>query len=305
MTRPILGCFGDLMTTLPGGALPEPHRTRPIPLEKAALGGSALNLTFHLASLGRTSRLLAAHGTNQASRLRKTLDETPSSLEFVVQIDHPPDTLVIFEDEEATRSFYLHAALPSSAVEALLGSASACDWLVFCGSRHGELSGALCEALRDGCRSAFVFAPSYSAYDIEPAHLEIFLKSASIVALNENEDLFMRCETTLGHLLDDPEKTYIRTLGDRGAVIRTGDAAVEIASVSGMKGDRQGAGDAFLAGYLHGRLAGFSDAAAGGFGARAAAAILRGGDERARLDPKAFDLRPEDADRSITPAPSP
>lgn len=282
-TAPIIGCLGDLMNVVDGGAIPEPHDTRILSTQTAVLGGTALNLARHLTSLGRRSRLIAACGKRDAAALEAALRPSGASAQFVSRTDGATDLLTIFRDEAATRSFYLLEPLPGRILDEMMALALSCDWLVFGGSRHAELSRALGASFRDGSRK-LVFAPSYAIRNMEPVSIEACLECARLVILNEHETEFVR-RSGAGRPLDDEGKTFICTRAERGATIRAGADVVEIASMSGIHGDRLGAGDAFLAGYLHGLLGGGDARLAGFYAARAAAAIVLAGDEKALLDP--------------------
>lgn len=281
-TSPIIGCLGDLMNVVDGGRLPEPHDTRMLSTRDARLGGTALNLAFHLCALGRDARLIAACGRREAAALEDALRPSGASGQFVSRADGATDLLTIFHDEAATRSFYLLEPLPREILDEMITRALGCDWLVFGGSRHPELSRALGDCFREGSRK-LAFAPSYAVRNMEPDLVLACLEYASVIVLNEHETEFVRSRGA-GRPLDDEAKTFVCTRAERGATIRAGADLFEIASVSGIHGDRLGAGDAFFAGYLHGLLAGGDARRAGLCAARAAAAIVRACDERALLD---------------------
>lgn len=285
--QPSIACLGDLMLTVKGGQLPLPHGTKPLDLVGARLGGAALNLAFHLASLGRRSRLVGVCGTYEVEQLREICAPNATSLDFVIQLPVKTDTLVIFYDRnEYTRSFYLYETLPPSVIERLILHASQCDWVLFGGSRHDELLKFLSNSLRIFDPEKFVFAPSYSVYHIGPQLLKSFMEAAAFIALNQAEEQFVRTVRGLGDCLDCSSKTFICTRGEDGAIIRAGTEKKEIPSYSGVKGDKLGAGEAFLAGYLHRFLAGASPFEAGQCGALAAAMIAQNGDEKPLLNPQ-------------------
>ena len=280
---PIIGCLGDLMKVIDGGRLPGPHDTHLLSTRDARLGGTALNLAFHLCALGRDARLIAACGRREAAALEDALRPSGASAQFVSRADGATDLLTIFHDEAAaTRSFYLLEPLPGEILDAMIARALGCDWLVFGGSRHPELSRALAGSLREESLE-LAFAPSYAVRNMELDSLLACLERASVIVLNEHETEFVR-RCGAGRTLDDEAKTFICTRAERGATIRAGADRFEIASVSAISGDRLGAGDAFFAGYLHGLLACGDARRAGLCAARAAAAIVRGDEERALLD---------------------
>jgi sugar/nucleoside kinase (ribokinase family) len=263
------------MIEIDGGVLPGPHRTKIIKRGQPEIGGAALNLAWHLTSLGHLTLLLGACGISEVGALEVMLAGKGALLDCVARLEAPTDALVMFRRGKATRSFYLSCRFPSSVIDHWMAVAASCRWVVFAGSRHPELRSAFISLLGSPEKPTVIFAPSYSVYALEFEELRSLLEGACVIALNRHEDLFVREEHRLGHILDSQEKTLIVTRDADGAVIRHANESYIIPSYSGRKRDVLGAGEAFLAGYLHKHMAAASAPIAGRYAALAAASVVR------------------------------
>lgn len=107
-----------------------------------------------------------------------------------------------------------------------------------------------------------------------PASLEA-LGHVEVLKLSEEEAAVLGIEPTALSMASLGVPELVLTSGERGALVLAHGAVVEIRSDPVDVRDATGAGDGFIACYLHARLEGATAAEAGSFAARAVGAMLR------------------------------
>lgn len=112
-----------------------------------------------------------------------------------------------------------------------------------------------------------------------PESLEL-LEHASVLKLSEEEAEVLDVEPTATSMTSLGVPELVLTTGERSALILAHGAVVEIKTEPVPVRDATGAGDAFIACYLHARLGGARGAEAGTFAAEAVAAMFRGREAR-------------------------
>jgi sugar/nucleoside kinase (ribokinase family) len=107
-----------------------------------------------------------------------------------------------------------------------------------------------------------------------PDSLEL-LEHVDVLKLSEREARVLGIEPTALSMSTLGVPEVILTSGEHGALVLSHGALVEVKSEPVAVRDATGAGDGFIACYLHARLGGATGAEAGAFAARAVAAMLR------------------------------
>lgn len=274
-----VACLGELMleSSVRLEALPGANQTVVADGVARRLGGPAINIALHLASLGERVRLGAVLGRWDEPMLRALSDRVRLDASDIAWAEGSSDLLFYFQSADSYSAVYQRAELPAG-IEAGWRRASADGAaLVLAGSRHAALRRLYAEVARGAPARWKVFAPNYAIYLYTPQELADLLPAVNLICLNEAEaahlcqSLDLQRAEQLGR---HTAAAVIVTRGSDGALLHLGADVQALPSLSGRPDEVVGAGDAFLAGCLHGLMAGRDLAEAARFGSRAAAAFV-------------------------------
>jgi acarbose 7IV-phosphotransferase len=239
---------------------------------RETLGGTSAGKTLHLRALGRTPLLHTVLGTDEAAdRIRDALSSTGVPVSAEVAPGPSERHLNLMDPHGGRVSIYLH--LPGDVegppTPALVEAASRARALVM------DLSARTRDLLHVAREAAAPIWTDLHDYDGVSGFHRPWLACADYVFMNADglpEPLdFMHATVDRG-----PAQLVVCTLGSRGAVAVDADHQVhEVPAVPvGKVVDTNGAGDAFMAGFLSAALDGAGTAAALEAGARHAATAL-------------------------------
>lgn len=230
------------------------HLPEPVPHMQFArrswhtIGGTSAGKALHLAGLGIDVRLWAPVGDDEeGARLRGLLAGAGVALEAVAS--EQTEQHVNLMAGGARVSLYVSTpSTPSAgAVEAAVSAVAAADLAVIDLSEFGRL---VLEALPDRATPLWM---DLHDYDGATAFHEPFLRAAEVVFMNADrtDDPW----TLMASCLDRGPRVAVCTLGARGAVALEADGTRhEVAAAPATVIDTNGAGDAFMAGFLAARL---------------------------------------------------
>ena len=173
--------------------------------------------------------------------------------------------------------------ISESDVAELVGSCSGAHCLVLTGSRHQLMRQAFVRLAKDAGRTFLVFNPSYTVETYSREEFGTLVGSMDVAILNKQEAQYV-CDT-FGFA--DPAALSCRmrgalvvTSGKAGATAWQCGNATDVPSLSTSESNVDGAGDAFLAGFVHQLLLGDTTKLAGVFGAALASFVVESGDCR-------------------------
>ena len=259
-------------------ALPGVNATLIVDAVHRRLGGPALNMTSHLASLGHAVRLGGVAGFWDEAQLRDQLAGLPIDLNEMCWIDGSSDMLFYFKTEQHYSGVYQRATLPDDLQARYARLAGSADILLFAGSRHVEMRRVFAQVGTAVPARWKVFAPNYALPLFDREDLATILPAVDLVSVNEAEmQGMLRCIglNDVRALQRITSAVILVTRASDGARLHIGSSVLDLPSLSGRGGDVVGAGDAFLSGMLHGLDAGLDPAEAAACGSRAAASFVR------------------------------
>lgn len=269
------------------GTLPGADATVIVDSVRRRLGGPALNMAAHLASLGHTVRLGGVLGRWDEALFRDQLPDVPIDPDSLCWIEGSSDVLFYFKTEKHYSAVYQRAKLPDDLRARYAGLSDDADILVLAGSRHFEIRRVFARVAATAPARWKVFAPNYALELFGREELEDILPLVNLVSLNEAElHQMLLCMdlTDIRSLQRLTGASILVTRASDGAQLHTPTSALELPSLSGRGGDVIGAGDAFLSGMLHGLHAGLALGEAATCGSRAAAAFVRADSNRLLRD---------------------
>lgn len=281
-----VACIGDLFLECIVPFPPASHPTTIVGSECAVLGGNAYTICWNFAQLGLRCALLAPFARCRGPLIYRSFLDSKQR-RGIVWTDGDSDLLVAFVAPDRHCSLYLKGDLPRATVGRISRSARRFEWVILAGSRHDTLRRAFVQLARLRRRPALVFTPSYTVFEYERDDLTVLLDRVTLAILNESEARYageVLGVTTPRALARRMQGTLIVTYADRGAVAYIASEVLPIESVSSREGDVVGAGDAFLAAYLHTLWTDAPPAQALRFAAVTAAAVADAGTVRVRLD---------------------
>jgi sugar/nucleoside kinase (ribokinase family) len=281
-------CLGDIMLELiESGAGQQPiQRTFIVDHASAAVGGAVVNLCWNFGELGRRPTMVAAYGASEASRVQQALAPLHISIDSLVEYSDSTDLLVVLSGPTMPAA-YVRGRIGEGGLSALAEKIPDNGLIVFGGSRHESFRKVILRTISRFRNSKFVFSPSYTVYDYDTDELHAFLRAADIVAVNEHEADYLIRKFSISDfcsLMQLPKEGGIVTLGPRGADIFTHGKVCRAPSVSGLTEDVVGAGEAFLAGFLHEYLQSSDWTRSGRLGCAVAAQVVRARKVRTSID---------------------
>lgn len=214
------------------------------------IGGTSAGKALHLAGLGIDVRLWAPVGDDEDGvRLRERLEQAGVVVEAIAS-EQTERHVNLMADGGGRVSLYV--STPSTpfaeAVEAAVSAVAAADLAVIDLSELGRL---VLEAM-PAARRAPLWMDLHD-YDGSSAFHEPFLRAAEGVFMNDDgtEDPW----ELMASCLDRGPRLAVCTLGAKGAIALEADGTRhEISAVPATVVDTNGAGDAFMAGFLAARL---------------------------------------------------
>lgn len=284
-----IALLGDLMLEVIEHyqELPPDGKTTVLSASRAALGGAAYNIGWHLARLGHAPRVVAPVGDQQRTTVEDAFRRTCLSPTSLLAIPGGLDTLVTLTDGRTHRSIYLSIELDHDVTNRLCASASA-DIVVFTGSRHAEIQRAYGLLAQHEGKRIGVFAPSYALYAIEDHLLKELARKSQVVIANRDEAAWLQERFSARTPIALSKKlglALVVTKGHEGAMLVQEGHANHIESVSGRRGEVLGAGDAFTAGITVGLSANRPLLECCRLAAALASFVVRNGDPRTIVTP--------------------
>lgn len=258
-------------------ALPEANTTLIVDTVHRRLGGPALNMASHLASLGHAVHLGGVVGRWDEVLLRDQLASVSLDLGNMCWIDGSSDVLFYFKTEQQYSGVYQRAILPGDLQARYASLAANADILLLAGSRHTEVRVLFGQLAAAASARWKVFAPNYALPLFDREELVAILPSVDLVSLNETElQGLLRCfgMASVCELQHLTSAAILITRASDGAQLHTMNSVLELPSLSGRSGDVVGAGDAFLSGMLHSLHKGQAVEEAATCGSRAAASFV-------------------------------
>ncbi len=287
---PSIVCVGDLMRELILQQVPSDgyERTLVLDPEEAELGGAVVNISWYLKELGRAPVLVSHFGESDGVRVRSLVKTRGFEGAQLSPKSSPTDTLLVLENAPVP-AIYLAGTLSDADIAHMYNAVrgKGTNAIVFAGSRHRRLRDLVLDAFTSAVEAVTIFSPSYSVYEYREDELHGFLSSSTLIFLNEHEERSVVTALGISDLrsfMRSDKCLVVVTRGQNGARLytRTGETQ-EIASTSGCSGDFIGAGDAFVAGFVHAFLNRMSWYDAGLFAAELAGYVVKSGKMRASL----------------------
>jgi len=249
-------------------------------------GGSAANTAFGLARLDVPAAILGKVGDDGQGRFyRRTFEQTGGDSRRIKKCRQSATAsclCLITPDSERTMRTDLGAAAGLQPAEVSAGD--------FAGCHHAHVEGyllfnpALASAVLSAAREAgCTVSLDLGSYEVVDANLDtlpgLLSEYVDLVMANEDEAAaFCRTGDPMAGLdkLSEHVQLAAVKLGARGAQLKRGGRSTFIPAFPvGDPVDATGAGDFWAAGFLYGRLAGYSPATCGRFGAALGAEAVR------------------------------
>ena len=213
------------------------------------VGGTSAGKALHLAGLGIDVRLWAPVGDDEdGARLREKLEQAGVVMEAIASEQTERHVNLMAEAGGRVSLYVSTPSIPSTeAVEAAASAIAAADLAVIDLSELGRL---VLEAMP--ARRAPLWMDLHD-YDGSSAFHEPFLREAEGVFMNDDgtEDPW----GLMASCLDRGPELAVCTLGAKGAIALEADGTRhEVAATPATVVDTNGAGDAFMAGFLAARL---------------------------------------------------
>ncbi|MBB3092041.1 carbohydrate kinase family protein [Nocardioides albus] len=240
------------------------------------VGGTSAGKALHLAGLGVDVRLWAPIGDDEdGTRLRERLSGAGIIVKAIAS-EQTERHVNLMADGGGRISLYVSSPSipPADAIEATVSAIVAADLAVIDLSELGRL---VLEAMPTPPTPLWM---DLHDYDGAAAFHEPFLRAAEVVFMNDDatDDPWKLLATCL----DRGPRLAICTLGAKGAIALEADGTRhEVVAVPATVVDTNGAGDAFMAGFLAARLR-----------EEPVAAALRGAAEQARVAIETEHLHP-------------
>lgn len=279
--------IGDTMleVIMKDGSASGYDRTVLLQREALPVGGAICNFYWYLTQLGRVLSVATHYGSYDTQRMSALL--AGDTGRFRAEKTSETDVLIVLPDLQVA-SLYILGKLSCDDSAKMLAGITDGGVVAFVGSRHQSLRAAYLERVRALTQAIVVFSPSYTVYEYSASELRDFLTHSHLTFVNKHEIAHM-CKT-LG--VQDPADVMksnklggVVTHGPDGAWLYPHNGPPHhCPSVSGLKEDVIGAGEAFMCGFLHSYLSGGAWEVAGTFGCAIAAQVVRDGRVRAPID---------------------
>ncbi len=237
-------------------------------------GGTAANIAYNLALFGERPLLCAAVGhdfVEYGAALRATGVDTSATM-VCDDVSTATAFITTDADDNQLTAFYPGAMSRAAAVD--LGTLTGVEHVVVAPDAPDGMRRHVEQAARMGAR--LVFAPAQQLSGIDDQTLVEGLEAAWLVVGNDYEFEVIRRRTGRdAEALAASGVTVARTRGGEGSELRLGDAVhvVPVAATDGVV-DPVGAGDAYVAGLLHGLRSGRGPEVAARMGSLAATYVI-------------------------------
>jgi sugar/nucleoside kinase (ribokinase family) len=272
-------CVGDLMLELYAlqGGRPRAQRTYEFDHAAATVGGGALNLCWYFSQLRRSSTIVAGFGVGDRDRVEAALKKARVDVASLVQLSSVTDILAVLPGKDLPAA-YIRGRIDDQDLAALANRLSSGSVIIFTGSRHENFRRVVLQRVLELGDLVFVFSPSYSVYDFRHDELDSFVHASDIIVVNEHEAEYLAhvlCRDGNADLMKLAKQGGIVTLGPRGADLFCNGQTHRVASISGRDDDVIGAGEAFLAGFVHAFLESSNWERSGRVGCAVAAQVVQ------------------------------
>ena len=243
-------------------------------------GGAPFYAAQALRQAGASARLVTkVAASDQALLEPMAADETtwrPASETAAYALAHDPDTGERLVTLEELGEPWAPAEIETWVLPALAGVAAVHAGALCAADFPVEALALLAQERRLSLDAQGLVRPArLGAVEMErPSSLDA-LEHVEVLKLSLEEAAVLGVEPTAASMAAIGVPEVVLTAGSRGAWIYVRGAVVEIATEAAAVRDTTGAGDGFIACYLHARLEGASGADAGAFAARAVADMLR------------------------------
>jgi len=223
-------------------------------------GGSPLNVAVGLGRLGHEVTLTTDLGTDEHGQLiADHLQGSGVELAEGSQSEAPTSTATVVLDESANASYEFE-------LNCSLGKLAASEASLLHTGSIAAFRSPSAQKLID----LFLAAPPHQLRSYDPnlrpalvgdrakavSHIEKLSSLSHVVKLSDEDSMWLYpgwdTDRVLEHLLDLGASLAVMTFGARGAEARTRNCEVVVPSLSVATADTVGAGDAFMAGLLHG-----------------------------------------------------
>lgn len=250
-------CVGDLMleTLVRLPALPPQNNTLLLEGNHVELGGPAFNQFWHLYHFGRRPRLLGAAGKQDLGFVKSFLPSGSAPLVEIEELQGQTDRLFAFITPRYHRSVYSMGRFTEVAARRLGRRCAGSDVLLITGSRHPVLRRQYASISTSFAGKFLGFNPSYAVFEYSADELLPVLRAADMVCLNAQEEEHVRSVLKL------PSSRALRECIKGILVITRSVHGVEVHEDARTKrhfparkvipGNAIGAGDAFLAAFVH------------------------------------------------------
>jgi sugar/nucleoside kinase (ribokinase family) len=223
---------------------------------KAHAGGGALHVARHLCQLGKRPSLVAVFAKQRLAALR--FDDC--NLQRMIWSDSV-DQLVVMTGPRGHQAVFLRASMPEGAKDRFISACRRATHVVLAGSRHPEIRHAFMSVGDLFDRNQITFCPSYAILEFVPHELSFLFTRCATVIVNRAEAQFA-CKS-LGYSTEEDLQEHFGmdffvTSEHEGATLYDATGRLEMGSVSGLLGDVLGAGDAFAAALVAGKVDGRS-----------------------------------------------
>lgn len=276
---PDITCVGDIMVEhlvyLP--SLPPPDTTMVLDSYHQQVGGPAFNVCWHLTQLGHKPRLVGPFGKHDSALMSETFSTAGMASTGLIPVEGDTDRLFAFLIDHNHHSVYFRSTLTEDVGSKIATLCEQPSCLVLFGSRHRIIRELYISLLNNLSGVFVVFNPSYAIYEYSQRELEQLLVKYHVTIVNEQEAEQI-CKifglTDISHLSKLSPGPIIVTLGEKGAKVFHHEFYLEIESFSASRLGLIGAGDAFIAGFIHETLRGALLADAIRFGSHVAAQVV-------------------------------
>ena len=249
-------CLGDIMieciTRLP--SLPLANKTIILDSVSKDIGGPAYNIFWYLSKFGLKAKLTGAYGGNDRYFFKKTFLADQLDESGLIRVKGHSDSLFTILVGKNYHSFYLRSRLPGDIEGKIRKQCGKPDYLILTGSRHVLIRKAFLSIADNLDETTVIFNPSYAIYEYKDLELNQLLKNSDFIIFNEQEAkqairiLKIKNIKEMTNFISNP---IIVTLGRKGLKIYHKNKIYDIESFARKAVNPIGAGDAFVAGFLH------------------------------------------------------
>ncbi len=290
-------CVGELMLESFFQISEFPRLNRTLVLDRdrnPEVGGPAFNLAWYLSKLGDQPRLIGIYGEADKEAVKIAVDQTALRYGDLVSLPGGSDRLISVLTEKGHQSVYFRAEMSNRAVKKIRNSCANAKVLVLTGSRHKAVRDLYVNFARERQDRFIVFNPSYAITEYNRRQLMALLSRADLVVFNEDEARYASklLRTSRTDMLSKRSRgILVITRGGAGQTIFRNGKREETNSLLARVRNPIGAGDAFLAGFLHMLLRKKSTFDAAKFGSTVAAYAVESKNVRAKISRRAVASR--------------